>query len=252
MTTETPWFEQWFDENYLLLYTHRDHSDAAAQVRLIIDTVHITKDTSILDLACGEGRYTYLFHEKGYHITGIDLSETLVNSGIQKHPHLDLRVGDKRDIQGRYDLILSLFTSFGYFETDDENEQVLRSVYHALKPGGTYWLDFLNVEQVAAQLIPETVTQLTEDIRVVEHRRIENGRIIKDIQFLQGTAPPAAKEAVPPPPRTYHESVRLFTCEELTAMFERSGFEVTHCFGDYRGNKRTHDSPRTIVVGRKY
>ena len=237
---ETPWFQQWFDENYLILYRHRNRSEAEEQVRLIIDTLNLSKDTDILDLACGEGRYTALFDEKGYRVTGLDLSETLVIHGRKKYPKLDLRVGDMRSIAGKFDLILSLFTSFGYFETDEENEEVLRSVYKALNPNGVYWLDFLNAQEVEINLVPESVTQLSPEIRVIENRKIENGRIIKDIHFKNN-----GEE------KCYTESVRLFTCSQLQEMFKCTGFQLGHCFGDYRGSQWTPESPRTILIGKK-
>lgn len=239
-TSGTPWYREWFDENYLVLYRHRNRSDAEEQVRLIIDILKPCKETAILDLACGEGRYTALFNELGYTVTGMDLSETLIQHGREIYPGLDLRVGDMRRIPGTFDLILSLFTSFGYFDTDEENEKVLHSVYTALNPDGVFWLDFLNARQVQEQLIPQTVTQLSPDIRVIENRKIKNGRIIKDIHFKNN-----GEE------REYKESVRLFTPGELEKMFERSGFRIIKNVGDYRGHPWAINSPRTILVGRK-
>ena len=237
---ETPWFQQWFDENYLILYRHRNRSEAEEQVRLIIDTLDLSKNIAILDLACGEGRYTALFVEMGYRVTGLDLSQILVTRGREKYPQLDLRVGDMRCIPGKFDLILSLFTSFGYFETDEENEEVLRSVYEALNPNGVYWLDFLNAQEVESNLVPESVSQFSPELRVIENRKIENGRIIKDIHFKNN-----GEE------KCYTESVRLFTCSQLQEMFKRTGFQLEHCFGDYRGSQWTPESPRTILIGLK-
>jgi SAM-dependent methyltransferase len=237
---ETQWFQQWFDENYLVLYRHRDRSEAEGHVRLIIDTLNPSRDITILDLACGEGRYSVLFDEMGYRVTGLDLSEVLVARGREKYPQLDLRVGDMRRIPGAFDLILSLFTSFGYFETDEENEEVVRSVYKALNPGGVYWLDFLNAREVESNLVPESVSQLSPGVRVIENRKIENGRIIKNIHFKNNSEE-----------KCYTESVRLFTCDQLKKMFEKFGFQLKHCFGDYRGSQWTPESPRTILTGLK-
>ncbi|MCP4229234.1 MAG: class I SAM-dependent methyltransferase, partial [bacterium] len=175
-----------------------------------------------------------------YSVTGMDLSETLVNCGTERYPNLHLQVGDMRNIPGKFDLILSLFTSFGYFDTDEENESVLHSVHQALNGEGVFWLDFLNAQQVETSIIPETVSQLSPEIGVIETRRIENNRIIKDIRFKKNGD---VKE--------YHESVRLFTRGQLEEMFGRTGFRLIKNFGDYRGGPWTPDSPRTILVGRK-
>ena len=236
----TPWYEKWFDENYLVLYRHRNRRDAEEQVRLIIDTLDLHVEDKILDLACGEGRYTALFNDLGYQVTGIDLSETLVNCGKERYPGLELEVGDMRQIHGKFDVILSLFTSFGYFDSDQDNENVIRSIFNALNPGGYFWLDFLNAQQVQETLVPQSITDISPGIRAVENRKIENGRIIKDIHFFnQGEE------------NHYKESVRLFTASNLEQMFQRNGFHITQHFGDYHGRSWEPHSPRTILVGRK-
>ncbi len=237
---ETPWYEQWFDENYLMLYHHRNRCDAEEQVRLIIDTLDLHVDGTILDLACGEGRYTALFNDLGYDVTGMDLSETLIECGKERYPGLNLRTGDMRDIHGTFDVVLSLFTSFGYFDTDEENEKVFHSVSNALIPGGVFWLDFLNAGRLEDSLIPRSVTHPLPGVEVVENRKIENHRIIKEIRFTKN-----GEETL------YKESVRLFTRPRLEQMFEGNGFRLIDGFGDYRGRPWTPGSPRTILVGRK-
>jgi SAM-dependent methyltransferase len=237
---DKPWYTEWFDENYLEVYRHRNTDDAKKQVRLLIDTLKPPPHTAILDLGCGEGRYTAILEKHGFRVLGIDLSDTLVKYGKKKHPHLNLAVGDMRFIPGCFDLILSLFTSFGYFEKDEENKQVIRSVYYSLNPNGIYWLDFLNADCVAKNLIPNSLTRLASGINVSEKRKIENGRIIKDIHFKKNNME-----------KCYKESVRLFTRHDLEQMFQESGFRVMYCFGDYKGNTWSPESERTILVGKK-
>ncbi|UCH92845.1 MAG: class I SAM-dependent methyltransferase [Candidatus Aminicenantes bacterium] len=240
MKQEKPWYVEWFDENYLEVYRHRNTKDAQKQVQLIINTLKLSKQSTILDLGCGEGRYTAIFKNQGYQVLGLDLSETLVKYGKKKNPQLDLVVGDMRFIPGRFDLILSLFTSFGYFEEDEENERVIRSVYQSLDPGGIYWLDFLNAEYVKKNLVPENVSCLSSGIKVLEKRKIENHRIIKNIYFRKNNIE-----------KCYKESVRLFAPQDLERMFQKNGFRVVDCFGDYNGNPCGSDSERTILVGKK-
>jgi SAM-dependent methyltransferase len=240
MKQEKPWYVEWFDENYLEAYRHRNTEDAQKQVHLIIDTLKLPKQNKILDLACGEGRYTAILKNQGYRVLGLDLSKTLVKYGKRNDPLLNLVVGDMRLIPGRFDMILSLFTSFGYFEKDEENERVIRSVYRALYPCGIYWLDFLNRDYVEKNLVPESFSQLPSGISVLEKRKIRSDRIIKDIYFRKnGTE------------KCYRESVRLFSRHDLEYMFQKNGFQVEYCFGDYNGNRCCPDSERTILVGKK-
>ena len=237
---KSPWYKNWFDENYLHLYSHRDRRDARNQVELIIKTVKLSKQWNILDLGCGDGRYLEIFSQLGYNIFGLDLSETLIRIGKKNQAHLNLIVGDKRDIPGFFDLILSLFTSFGYFEDDSENFSVFQAVSNSLNPGGLFWLDFLNPAHVKKTLVPESVSRPLPGYEVGERRRIEAGRVIKDISIR------ANGES-----RHYHESVRLFERDDLEDMLSRSGLTVIDAFGDYSSAPWRPDSPRTLLISRR-
>lgn len=243
--SELPWYRKWFDERYLVLYRHRDTQDAEKQFRLIYDVLKPAKSSFVLDLGCGEGRHTVFFKDAGFRVVGIDLSKTLIESGREKYPRLDLVVGDMRRLPvlpGRFDLVLSLFTSFGYFENDDENQQVVCSIFCALKPGGVFWIDFLNAVQVESSLVPDSLSRGPGGIELQEKRRVTGGRIVKDIYFKDKKNGDASH---------YRESVRLFSRLELEAMLERSGFRVEGCFGDYGGAAWTENSERTILFARK-
>ena len=168
-----PWYKEWFDENYLKLYQHRDKQDALKQVDLILKAISLKTESDILDLACGEGRYCQLLWEKGYRPTGIDLSVQLITSGKKKYPHLNLKEGDMREIKGKYDLILSLFTSFGYF-TPSQDNLVLESIYDCLKKRGYFWLDFFNAQYIKKTIsssYPKSHQGLGVDNRISSNKR---------------------------------------------------------------------------------
>ncbi len=234
------WYKDWFDENYLLLYNHRDNADALKQARLIVETLKPQKDAAILDLACGNGRHCRIFRDMGFNITGLDLSKSLIENGLSNDSELSLIIGDMRNIPGRYDLILSLFTSFGYFADDADNEKVISSVSGALNPGGRFWLDFLNPASVIDNLVPVSEKTLGEGIEVVESRSIENGTVHKVIKFTKGDIA-----------KTYHERVKLYKRENLESFFNRNGIVVSGVFGNYSGNNWTEKSERTIIYGIK-
>ncbi|MBN2534887.1 MAG: class I SAM-dependent methyltransferase [Spirochaetales bacterium] len=234
------WYEYWFDNNYLKLYHHRNLKDADEQVQLIINIIKPEKHHSILDLACGEGRHCLLFHKKGYQIKGIDLSATLIRSGKVKHPDLDIGVGDMRHIKGKHDIILSLFTSFGYFDKDRDNISVIFSISRALHPGGWFWIDFLNPEYLKSNLVPDNDLILADGTKVNEKRFFENNSIVKVITFHgQGSN------------KKYQERVKLYTKKDLEKMLLRAGIHSIDAFGDYKGEEWSSCSPRTIIYGRK-
>ncbi|MCP4151981.1 MAG: hypothetical protein GY757_29840, partial [bacterium] len=163
--------------------------------------------------------------------------------------------------------------AFGYFQSDEENENVLQGIYNSLKPDGTYWFDCLNAQQVEKDMVPRSVSNPAPGVEVTETRKIENGRIIKDIVFKRETRkqerdidPDYSHHSFNSDNTTstiktcnsydstnthYRESVRLFTREQLQDMFKRRGFRIIEEYGDFHGNPWTTLSPRTILVGRR-
>lgn len=233
------WYERWFNEDYVLLYRHRDDGEARLQFELIRATLALKPPSRVLDLGCGEGRYSFLFAEAGFEVLGQDLSPHLIHKaslkiGSAKNPVFVRR--DMRTIEGTYELIVSLFTSFGYF-VEADNEAVLRSVQEALSEDGVFWLDFLNAHSIFRELNPSDGVALPDGREVRIERRIEGGRIVKKIIF--------------PGEEAYEESVRLYTRAELEALFQKTGLRVENVFGSYEGDEWTPDSPRTILVARK-
>ena len=230
------WYQEWFDEYYLLTYAHRDDNDARQQVELICRTVRPTAETTVLDLACGDGRHAVLLAEHGCCVTGLDLSPTLIQRARERAPELTFYQRDMREIPGTYDLITSLFTSFGYFETDAENAAVIAAVSRALNPGGHYWLDFINPAYVRAHLEPVTRRQLDNGWQAEERRGIKDGRVVKRLTLTNGDQQ-----------KHYTESVRLFDRDALEHMLTQHGLAVTHAFGTIDGQPWHADAPRTIL-----
>lgn len=241
------WYKDWFaDEHYLALYEHRNTTEAGKLLDLVERVVAPARDARILDLACGAGRHSIAFAKRGYtNVTGVDLSPTLIARAIEAAEKEAVNVrfirSDMREFSGEYDLVLNLFTSFGYFEKDAESEAVIARVAKALSIGGCFVLDFFNVPCIVASLVPHSHSVLDCGEPVDQYREIKNGRVDKRILIRTASA---LKE--------YHESVRLFTCSELQAMMTRSGLTVKNVFGNYDGEAFDEgSSPRVIIVAKK-
>ncbi len=240
MTSSTEWYQDWFDDNYLALYSHRDNRDAQRQIDLILKKLNLSADDRVLDLGCGNGRHVAELTRRGFQIVGLDLSEALLATARKDYPHCGFIRGDMRYIPGRFDIILSLFTSFGYFERDAENQKVFAAVSASLNPGGRFWLDFLNAYTLREHLEPEEQKTLSQNVRVYIQRRIEDGFVVKDIQFQTSEGE-----------INYRERVRMYTKEDLKTMLESAGLGVENVFGDYSGTSWTHGSERTIMCCNK-
>ena len=234
----TEWFEEWFGEEYLRLYPHRDQAEADRAVALILDRVGFCAGWRVLDVACGAGRHARAFETAGARCVGLDLSATLLRVA-QRVTGAPLVRADMRALPirpGAMDLTVNLFTSFGYFEHDDEHVTALREMIGTLRPGGWFVIDFLNAAAVRAGLVARETRRIGERDVAVGRRVSDDGRYIcKAIEVPGGGR--------------FVERVRLFEPEEMVAMLTASGVGLRHGFGNYDASPLQADSPRTILLG---
>src|SRR5690349_5615022 len=121
------WFEEWFGEEYLRLYPHRNDAEAERAVSLILGTVSFQPGWQVLDVACGAGRHARAFSSAGARCFGLDLSATLLRMA-RRITDAPLIRADMRQLPIRprsMDLTVNLFTSFGYFDQDAEHVAAL-------------------------------------------------------------------------------------------------------------------------------
>lgn len=242
------WFETWFDTPYYhILYKDRDFAEAENFITLLINNLNIQKDSKIIDLACGKGRHSVFLNKLGYKVLGLDLSQQSIEHNKQfENSDLKFEVHDMRDeiypelLTEKADAVLNLFTSFGYFEDENDDRKVFHSISNTLKDDGYFVLDFLNAKWVENTLIKEeTITK--EEIDFFIKKKIENQNIIKDIYFNDD-----GKE------HHFFEKVKLHTLEEINDYAVEFGFERVQIFGDYHLNEfDLETSPRCINVFKK-
>jgi SAM-dependent methyltransferase len=235
------WFTKWFGKEYLELYPHRDEGEARSVVRLIRDTISASDIGPALDLACGTGRHSRALREWVW-TTGLDLSMTLLGIAAKESPNAPYVRGDMRSLpfaDHAFGLVVNLFTSFGYFNTDAQHLRVLAEVGRVTRPGGTFVLDYLNADEVRRTLVPY-------DERVIDGRTVrQRRRISQDGRYVEKTIDADGCD------RSYEERVRLFTPDELRMMVEESGFTLTLEYGDYQGSPWTDASPRLILFAER-
>lgn len=241
------WYEAWFDrDEYEVVYGHRDEKEAARLIRVIETTLALGPGARILDIGCGRGRHAIQLAERGYDVTGLDLSPRSIADAVdrarQVGASVDFRVGDMREpvADAAFDVVVNLFTAFGYFEDEPEHETALAAMSHSLEVGGWLVQDFLNADRVKRCFVPSD-TRTVDDVTITQERSIVDGRIVKTIEIRR-----------PDDVRSFRESVRLLDVGDFDRMYRRSGLIMEGVFGDYNGGPFTPESPRLLMFARKW
>lgn len=245
------WFASWFDSShYHRLYAHRDEREAAELVgrlmrRLRPEGSGPSGPLAALDLGCGTGRHSRKLAELGLAVTGLDLSaESIREAKRSENEHLHFLRGDMRHPFGtcRFDLVFSLFTSFGYFEDPADHVTVVRNIARSLKAGGTLVLDYMNAAYAQDHL--RSNEEVKRDGVVYRLSRWADTRhIFKKIVIHD----PASNT-----PSEYVERVAKFGLDDFRFMFGLFGMTVEEAYGDYAlkpFDPRT--SRRLLMVVRK-
>ncbi len=243
-----PWYKKSFGREYLELYAHRDVSEAQADIQAIVDLFSPPKDEPLLDLGCGAGRHLLSLRQMGFsQLVGLDLSGELLRVAARNlaDPNgVRLVRADMRAIPYRhyFATVLSLFTSFGYFDRDEENQAVFTAVYRSLRPGGTFLIDYMNRDYVISHLV-ERDDQTLPDRHVQSVRCLTDNcrRVEKTTTILTRTG--ARSE--------FHESVRLYSMAEMVAMLSTAGFIHIQCYGSLNGQGLEPESARLIMIGER-
>jgi SAM-dependent methyltransferase len=231
------WYQEWFGEEYLELYSHRDEQEAQQQVAFFRETCG-ELDGPVLDLACGMGRHMQELQAHGYRPVGCDLSFTLLRTGIREYGPMPVARADMRHLpfcDGVFAGLVNFFTSFGYFADEEENLQVVREMSRVLGEGAMFLFDYLNVHRELDNLVRR------------EERETPSG-VVKIERWFDRSDHSFNKRMTIGEKR-YLERVRGYDLDEISAMFASCNLSIRSAYGSFEGSKFTHASPRLILVG---
>ena len=226
MTKEhSKWFQSWFNTSYYhLLYRNRDYKEAEVFIKNIVKYLNLDKDDSILDLACGKGRHSIFLNSLGFNVTGLDLSKNSIKEAKTKESSsLHFDVHDMRNLYNtQFEVVLNLFTSFGYFEKDIDNFKVIQTIKSSLKQNGIGVIDFMNSPQVIENLIAQNSHKI-DGVTFKLKRCYSDGFITKDIDVSDSD-------------KTYQfqEKVRAYSFQDFEVMLSNAGLHLLECFGNYK------------------
>ncbi len=234
------WFASWFDTPYYhLLYKERNYREAQVFMDNLTHYLNLPEKSKVLDLACGKGRHSIYLNQLGYEVVGADLSENSIGEAKKnQNETLHFQVHDMREVfEDKFDAIFNLFTSFGYFENDDDNLVTLKAMKESLTEHGFAVIDFMNVNQVLNNLVPEEV-KTVENIDFHIKRYVDEGHIYKEIDFeAEG--------------QKFHftEKVKALTLKDFEELMAEAGIYLLDVFGDYKLKKfHKNDSERLIMI----
>lgn len=238
------WFKDWFNTPYYhLLYRHRNDAEAESFINNLLVHLCLPPDAQLLDLACGKGRHARFMAQKGYDVTGIDLSEASISQAkLYEHAKLHFFVQDMRQIfrENAFDVVFNFFTSFGYFDNSDDNLRTLQAIHHALKPKGILVIDFLNAQYSIAHL-RSNEQQFIDKVQFDIIRKVENGFIVKTIDIKDNDAT-----------FSFSERVQALTYHDFESYLSQSHFNILQIFGNYQLEPYKPDtSDRLIIVAQK-
>ena len=245
------WFREFYVEELTELVGFPSPEATEQQVGFVLNKLNLPQRAKILDLCCGYGRITHILAKnRKYQITGFDLSEDFLQIARSEFsaPNIKYVQGDMRKLpfKNEFDAVVNLFTSFGYFDTDEQNEKILTQINKALKTGGLFFLDYENkfnfvMNEVMKKkrswyntrhhqlYLIENEYDFLKEREIVTFRHYKDGSIVKQVCC----------------------NIRLFSFPELEKMLTRNGFEILQVWGDFDGGPLSVESRRVITLSRK-
>jgi SAM-dependent methyltransferase len=223
--SDRKWFETWFDTPYYhLLYNNRDDQEAQNFVSKLIDYLKLPKGSQVLDVACGKGRHSSYLAQLGYETVGLDLSpHSIAEAKKELLPNLHFEVWDMRKIykENYFDLVVNLFSSFGYFDNEQDDQHAICAMAGDLKPGGILVMDYMNAECTVKTMSSRMIIDRGE-VQFHIKKKIEGGFIKKEIEFLADGQN-----------QHYQEQLKLIKPEQFQKLFAGADLRIKHVFGNY-------------------
>lgn len=239
------WFASWFDSPYYhILYQNHNETEARKFIDKLLQHLALSESAKVLDLACGKGRHSRYLAMNTLDVVGIDLSEESIKYAQQfETDNLTFYQHDMRKMfrTNYFDAIFNFFTSFGYFDNDNENLQTLQSIVKGLKKDGIFVLDYFNANYVRNTMIAE-YTQLVSSIEFRIKKRIEGGYIYKNIAFEVPDKAGNIQELV------FEEKVRLFELADFQYLFEAAGLHITGYYGSYDLENFDENNSKRLIL----
>jgi len=240
------WFKDWFNSPYYhILYKNRDENEAITVIDQLITQLQIPNHSKIVDIACGKGRHAFHLATYPFDVTGIDLSESSIAEALENEKeNLHFYTHDMRlpFWINYFDYAFNFFTSFGYFKTNKENENAIRTIAQSLVKGGFFIIDYINSDYAASHIVHSEEKNI-DGIKFSIIRWHDDHKFYKKIIIDD----PAVSNSM-----VFVEEVQKFTAGDFETLFKMHGLHIKNIYGNYDFSRYEEtESPRMIIVAEK-
>jgi SAM-dependent methyltransferase len=247
--TTGEWWRTYFDEQYLLEYEplftpEQDRRDVAR----LIEILQLPVGARILDCPCGQGRHAHLLAEHGYDVQGVDLSPTLLAQARERGVADTLRYtkADMRALSprwtGRFDAVLNLFTSFGFFTDPRDDAVVLRELARVLRPGGLLVWHGASRDGVAARFLGRDWWTTRDDTLIAQERSFDALSGTLTVHTVWRGARRSGERS---------HRIRLYTATRLAELCRDAGLIVERAYDGWSDRPLRRTSSEMLLVARK-
>lgn len=226
------------------------HQQATDEARFLVEALEIKAGSHILDAPCGTGRHALVLAKLGMSVTGIDISEAcikLARANCRGRQNIFIKTGDMKHLrwaEGKFDVVLNMFSSFGYFKSDLENKKVLKGFYNSIRPGGRVVIQTINRDWLLKIFDParwgetpqyswQEGTRYDPKTKYVEAQRIFVNKKTHRAEIS-------------------YNRMRVYSISEMKSLMKEVGFSGIKVYGDIKGGQvNKFQSTHPIYVGTK-
>jgi SAM-dependent methyltransferase len=246
------WWAELYDELLADQLLSREEGELAGTLEFLITRLGLAPGSRVLDQCCGIGSVSLPLAMRGFQILGIDQAAGYVERARGAADEAGLAAefvaGDACEFVPAQpmDAVFNWWTSFGYADDDEANQEMLARAFDALRPGGRFALDTMNVPGVLRGFQRDTVLhRATSRGKVLLLREtaidLATGRMLKDWTYYIDGHLAVQRQS----------SVRLYMPDAIVTMLHKVGFVDVDLLGDLTGAPVALDSPRLIVLARR-
>jgi SAM-dependent methyltransferase len=249
MVSESTWHEEddFWEAFAPFMFGEQMWQATPGEVDQVLALLNLEPEAALLDIGCGPGRHSLELARRGFHVTGVDRTVAFLERAGRKAASESLDVDFVLEDMRRFcrdcsfDAALSLFASFGYFEKQDDNLQVLRNVHSSLKPGGRLILDVIGKEVLARIFQARDWMEKDGKFYLQERRVCKNWSWMENRWILLDGNRRAE----------YEVSHWIYSAVELTELLLSSGFVTVDVFGDLSGSPYDQSAGRLLMVAQR-